>query len=156
MKFLYKNILTAVVVFILSGVVASILPSNHVLAGGGSGITTPQEIFGTIQKPVGVSELDDESGGEIGLLLFVSNLIRVATVIAGLWVMVNFVLAGYQYITSAGDSGTQGKVRDQITMSVVGLVLIVSAYMITALISTLLFGDPNYILNPTIPGPTAP
>jgi hypothetical protein len=64
-------------------------------------------------------------------------------------------MAGWMYITNSGDSNVHGKVRDQITNSVLGLIVIVLAYTITALLGLLLFGRADYFLNPTIPTPTA-
>lgn len=111
------------------------------------------DIFGTIQKPQGVAQFDASSGGEIGVLLFLSNLLRVGTVIAGIWVMFNIIFAGWMYITNNGDSGVHEKVRTSITNSVIGLIVIVLAYTISAGIGLLLFGDAGYFLNPTIPTP---
>jgi len=114
------------------------------------------DIFGEIKAPVGVEEYNTGSGAVAGFgaLVFFSNMIKVATVGAGIFVMVNFIMAGYIYITSAGDTGAHKKVSDKITMSIIGLVLIVSAYTIAGLIGLILFGDASYILSPTVQGPT--
>jgi hypothetical protein len=109
--------------------------------------------FGTIVAPAGVERYDQAAGG-IGLLLFMSNLIQIATVVAGVWVMFNFITAGYMYVTSNGDSGIHGKVSSKLTQSVIGLVIIVAAYGIAALVGLLMFGDATYFLNPDIPNPT--
>ncbi len=113
------------------------------------------EIFGTVEAPKGVAAFNEQAGGGIGLLIFISNMIKLGTVIAGIWVLFNFIQAGFTYITSSGDSGAHKKVTDQLTMSVIGLVIIVTAYTLIAVISLLLFGKADYILNPTICGPTA-
>lgn len=109
-------------------------------------------IFGTINAPAGVSEYNDQSGSDIGIILFASNVLKATTVIAGIWVMINFILAGWTYITSNGDSGAHAKVSSQLTMSVIGLLLIVGAYTIAALLGLIIFGDAGYILNPTFEG----
>ncbi len=113
------------------------------------------DIFGEVTKPDGVAAFDAAAGGgdSIGLLLFISNMIKLATVIAGIWVLFNLIVAGYEYITGAGDSGKHKKVRDYFTMSVIGLVIIASAYTIIALLGLLIFGDAGYILDPTLQGP---
>lgn len=115
-----------------------------------------QTIFGTIEKPAPIQALDTSSGGQIGLLLFFSNLFQLLTVIAGLWVLLNIVLAGFEYISSQGDSGAHAKVREKVTNSVLGIVLIVSAYTIVAIIGLLFFGEANYFLQPTLITPTTP
>lgn len=115
---------------------------------------TTTDIIGKVSPPPGVAAYNDQAGaGSIGILIFVSNLIRLGTVIAGIWVLFNFITAGYIYITSSGDSSAHKKVSDQLTNSVMGLVLIVVAYTIAGLLGLIIFGDPSYILNPSICGP---
>ena len=65
----------------------------------------------------------------------------------------NFIMAGYIYITGKGEAKSHEMVKDKITMSVVGLALIIGAYVITAVLSYLLWGDPGFILKPDISGP---
>ena len=115
----------------------------------------PQDFVGAIKKPEGLAAFDAQAGGgeSIGLLIFISNLIKVGTVVAGIWVLFNIIFAGWMYITSSGDSAVHGKVKDQITNSIIGLIVIVAAYTIVALIGLLLFGRADYFLNPTIPTP---
>lgn len=107
-------------------------------------------VFGTIDKPPGVDRFG--SDGENGILIFISNLLQLATVIAGLWVLLNFILAGFEYISSQGDSGAHAKVREKITNSVIGLVIIAVSYTLVAVIGLILFGDAAYFLNPTLIG----
>ncbi len=114
----------------------------------------PNSVFGSVEAPAGVALYDSNSGGDIGLILFASNLIKIATIVAGIWVLLNFIMAGYTYITSNGDTGAHKKVLEQISMSVIGLVLIVAAYTIAAILGLLIFGRADYILNPQICGPT--
>ena len=117
-----------------------------------------KDTFGSITAPAGVSDFNAATGDAangIGLFIFISAMIKISTVVAGLWVLYNFIQAGYMYIGAAGDSGTANKVKDKITMSVMGLVIIVAAYTVIAVLSFVLFGKPDYILNPTISGPTA-
>jgi hypothetical protein len=112
--------------------------------------------FGKVDPPKGVDLYNAKAGGgdAIGILLFVSNLVKLLTVIGGIWVMFNFVSAGLMYITSSGDKGVHTKVRDQMTMSIIGLILIVAAYTFIGIAGFLIFGDASYILNPKITGPT--
>lgn len=109
--------------------------------------------FGTIDAPPGVEQYNLAAGaGGIGLIIFLSMVIRIVTIVAGLYVFLNLITAGYDYI-SAGDSKAHQAVKDKISMSIIGLVIIVLSYVIIALISYILFGDPSYILSPTIMGP---
>lgn len=118
----------------------------------------PEDVFGTIDKPEGVAKYDalaQASGNaqSIGLLVFVSRIVQLLTIIGGIWVFINFILAGYEYITSNGDTGAHNKVKDRITMSIIGLVLISVAYTIMALLGLLLTGEADFFLNPQISGP---
>lgn len=106
--------------------------------------------FGSIDKPPGVAKFDTGEDGGIGVLNFFSALLQVATVIAGLYVLLNFILAGYEYITSQGDTGAHAKVRQNITNSVIGLVIIAISYMLVALLGLILFGSADYFLNPDL------
>ena len=113
------------------------------------------DIFGTIEAPVGVAAYDAQAGtGGLGLMIFFSNVIRLISIVAGLWVFVNFLLAGFTYVTAAGDSGATKKVYDKIIMSVIGLVIIASSYTIAGIASLLLFGRADFILNPSLIGVT--
>ena len=111
-------------------------------------------VFGNIDAPPGVAELNkDERAGEsgIGLLIFISNMIKMASVVAGVWVMFNFITAGFTYVTANGDSSAYSKIGEKLSLSVTGLLLIVAAYTIAGIISLLIFGDATYIINPQIP-----
>lgn len=109
-------------------------------------------VFGTIRQPAGTERFGGK--GEIGILAFVSLLIRIFTIIAGLIVLFNFIISGYTYLTSEGNPKAHETVKNQITYSVIGIVIIVSAYTITALLSLIFFGSATFILNPTITPPT--
>lgn len=126
---------------------------------GGSGGTTTgtagsgEDVFGTIDAPVGVAKYNAAAGENgIGLITFISTIIRIATIVAGVWVMFNFILAGWTYITSNGDSKANSDVVNKITYSVIGLVIIVASYTLAALVGLVLFGDAGYILNPSFTG----
>ncbi len=110
-------------------------------------------IFGNVTPPQGVQAYDAAAGGNIGLLLFLSNMIKLVTVGAGLFVVFNVVYAGIMYVSSMGDSSVHAKVRDQLTYSVIGLVLIAASYAIAILVGFIFFGDPGFIINPKVCGP---
>lgn len=109
-----------------------------------------QSFFGTIQPPPGVSNYGDLSSG--GLITFISNIIRLITIIAGIWSLFNLISAGYTYITSANDAKGIETAWRSIYMSLIGLLIIVGSFTITAIVSYLIFGDAGYILNPTLIG----
>ena len=141
-----KNILKRVfsIVLILSLFFVGISP---IRAEGDS-------VFGTIEAPDGVSKFNIEAGEEannIGLLLFVSNVIKLISIIGGIYVLFNFIFAGFTYITANGDSSAYSKIGEKLSLSVTGLILIVASYTIAGIIGLIIFGDATYIINPQIP-----
>lgn len=106
------------------------------------------DIFGQVNVPPGV---DQFTAGPGGLVQFISNLIKLVTVIAGVYGLFNIISAGYTYLSSGGNAKATEQAMNQLTYSLIGLMIIVGSFTITALISLLLFGDAFYILNPKIP-----
>ncbi|MEA2057011.1 MAG: hypothetical protein U9O78_04910 [Patescibacteria group bacterium] len=104
--------------------------------------------FGTIAQPPGVDKYNQEA--EIGIIVFMSNIIRLTTVVAGIWAFINFVLAGWIYLTNADSSDAGQKVSQKMINTLMGLLIVVLAYSIAGLFGLLIFGDATYILNPTI------
>ena len=98
-----------------------------------------------------MAQLNEQEESGIGIIVFISNVIKLLAVVAGLMVMFNFIIAGFTYITAGEDPGKIEKIGSKLTMSVVGLAIIVASYTIAALIGLLLFKDPTYIINPQIP-----
>lgn len=113
--------------------------------------------IGTIETPPGVDKYQDaakaKTGADIGILYFISNLVKVFAVVAGLWTVFNIVLAGYTYLTSSGDAKAHQQVQTQVTNSVIGLMLIVLTFTFGGLIGYIFFGDAGFILNPHLPTP---
>lgn len=116
------------------------------------------QIMGTVDPPPGVRLFPGATadGNGQGLILFMSNMIKLVSVIAGLYGLFNIISAGYTYLSSGGNAKATEQAMGQLTYSLIGLMIIVGSFTITALISLLLFGDATYILNPNIPTPTGP
>jgi hypothetical protein len=109
------------------------------------------DVIGNVKPPSFMT--GQYSSFQTGITAFISNLVKLITVIAGIFVLINLLLAGLQYISSQGDpKGVEGA-WNKIWMSLVGLVIIVAAFVITAIISYILFGDASFILNPKVYGP---
>ncbi len=110
------------------------------------------ELIGNINPPAGVGTTNIETGGieNIGILLMVSRLLQIVTVVASIWVAVNLIYAAYIYLSSGGKADSHQKVNNILTMSITGLLIIVSAYTFAGLIGLIFFGDASYLINPTI------
>lgn len=115
-------------------------------------------VVGGVQPPPAIVGWRFAGGGysEIGIINFLSMLVRLVTILGGIITMLNFVWAGLIYVTSAGSSDASSKVKDKLTYSIIGLVIIVSAYTGAGLIGLIFFGDASFILSPKLEGALAP
>lgn len=113
-----------------------------------------EDTIGPIDAPPGVDYQNARAGltdpNDVAIFFFLSNLLKVVNVIAGVWVAFNIVLAAFNYLSGQGSPDAHKKVRDKLTMSVVGLFILVIAYAAVAMLSMLFFGDASYILRPTL------
>ena len=101
------------------------------------GVTPPAPIQNFISK-------GGNSGG--GLTILVNNLIKIAIAGAGLYAVVNFILAGYQFFSAAGDSQKVTQAWAKIWQTLLGLAVIAAAFLLAALAGLLLFNDPKAFL----------
>jgi len=69
---------------------------------------------------------------------FLSTVIGFLTIIASIYFVVNFLIAGVSWVTASGDAGKIQSARDRMIQSTIGLVVIVGAYAIIGLIGTVL------------------
>lgn len=108
--------------------------------------------IGTIDEPPGVAAYNQAANvgeDESALLFFVSRMIRAVAIGAGLWTLVNVGMAAFTYITGQGNANSHEKVRNLLTYSAIGMILIVSAYTIGGILGLIFFGDAAFLLNPT-------
>jgi type IV secretory pathway VirB2 component (pilin) len=78
----------------------------------------------------------DESAGEVNILKLTAdevlqNGLNIVYFLAGVVAVIVIIIAGIYYATSAGDSGKITKAKNMILYSVVGIVIILSAFAIT-------------------------
>ena len=113
---------------------------------------------GAVTPPGGIGNFDlmaqiqstDSGGQNIGIIVFASNLLQLFAIIAGIWAMFNFSVAGYMYITAMSDAGVTEKVKEKVTMTAIGLAIIAGSYIIAGLIGLVMFGDATFIINPKL------
>lgn len=104
------------------------------------------QLGGTIEAPLKSTYANVDTG----FPELLSNIIRLATIFGGLLVLINFILAGYGFITATGDPK---KVQDswtKIWQSLVGLIIIVGALAFVSIAEAVFKID---ILQPKITGP---
>ncbi|OGJ16779.1 MAG: hypothetical protein A2632_01920 [Candidatus Pacebacteria bacterium RIFCSPHIGHO2_01_FULL_46_16] len=114
-----------------------------------------QGVIGGVTPPKAITTLnnlarirDGESVG-IGLIIFLSRVLRLFTIVTGLFVIANVILAAYAYIIESG-SDVKEKVKERFTMTAIGLAIIVGAYTLAAIIGLIFFGDATFILSPEL------
>ena len=104
--------------------------------------------LGTVTEPPGVDKFGSVADGGIAKLLNV--FISLLVVVAGLYFLFNLIFAGFQFISAGGDSKAVEAAWGKIWQSLVGLLIVATAFVLAAIFGWLLFGDPSAILNPTI------
>lgn len=115
-------------------------------------------VFGDIKNPLGnqFAGAAPYASVQEGLPLFLSNAVRIVTLGGGIWMFFNLLTAGLMYITSNGEAEKITKAWAMIYQSLIGLLIIVAAFAITGIMSLILFGKAETILNPVIYGPGTP
>lgn len=111
-------------------------------------------IIGGVEPPLAITGINTESGEEIGLIFFVSRVLNFANIIAGILVMLNFVVAGFTYVSSAGNSGNMAKINEKLYWSFLGMLVIVGSYTLAAIFGVVFYGDPTFIITPVLTGAT--
>lgn len=113
-------------------------------------------MFGNIQNPYGtagfnVSALNSSVPGA-GLIIFITNFYRLAIVVAGIYSLMNFILAGYGYLSAGGDVKVVQKSTERIWRSLLGLIIIVGSTIIAGIVGYILFGPSqwNILIRPVI------
>lgn len=101
--------------------------------------------FGTIQPPPSITGLST-GGPNSGIPNLVSIALKTLIVGAAVYALFNFVLAGYAYISAAGDPKSIQLATAKIWQSIIGLVVAAGAFLIAGVVGQLVFGDPNVIL----------
>lgn len=114
-------------------------------------------IFGDIKNPF--EKINPGSpyatgvGPNFGLIRFLNNILRLLFVVAGLYAFLNLIIAGFGFISASGDPKKISNAWAKIWQSLVGLLIIVSSFVLAAIFGQLIFGNPGAILNPQLYGP---
>jgi len=101
--------------------------------------------IGSIKNPTNYHSVKGE-----GLFTFLSNIFKFAAVAGGIYMIVQIIMAGFDYISASGDPKKIEIAGAKIWQSLLGLVIISSAFIIAGLVGR--FTGIN-ILNPQIYGP---
>jgi len=108
------------------------------------GITNP--VIGDL----GTNDSSVSSGGRF--IQYTVYLWRASITLGSLAVIAFFLLGAFEWITSGGDKTKVENARNKITSAVIGLVLLVSSFVLLSFLSKLLFAGEFDLLKLTVPG----
>lgn len=105
-------------------------------------------IFGEVKPPVAAY-------GDVftGFVPFLNNVLRLIFVIAGLYGLLNLIIAGLGFMSAGGDPKAIENAWNRIWQSLIGLIIVVASFLLAAILGYLIFGSPTAILVPQIYGP---
>lgn len=110
-----------------------------------------QNPFGTVTVPQAVSNFGSQPGPAIGKLIQFG--LRALVVGAGVYALFNLVLAGYSFMSAGDDSKKVSGAWAQIYQTMIGLAVSAGAFVLAAIFGQLLFNNPLFLLQPSIPTP---
>ena len=102
-------------------------------------------IFGNISNPTAYSSTNGS-----GLFTLLSNIFKLVGTIAGIFFVVQVIFAGFAYISASGDPKKAEAAWTKIWQSLLGLIIITSAFVIASFVGKITGVNP---LQPTIYGP---
>lgn len=111
-----------------------------------------KDFFGSFAPPPGIVEYS-ATGEVTGLVLFLSNILKIIIYAAGLFALINLLVSGIQYLGSSGNPEIIKQASARIWMSILGLVIIAASLILAAIIGLVFFNDPALLIKPVIPGP---
>jgi len=104
--------------------------------------------FGTIKAP-NTAFSGKTAGAAIGSLI--QLVIWVLIIGAGIYALINLVLAGYDFMSAGDDAKKVAGAWAKIWQTILGLTVAAGAFVLAAIFGQLLFGSASFILNPIIP-----
>jgi hypothetical protein len=102
-------------------------------------------IFGNIANPTAIVSTNGS-----GLFTLLSNLFKLAGVVAGIFFVFQIILAGFGYLSASGDPKKTEVAFAKIWQSILGLTIVAGAFVLASVIGSLTGIN---ILNPVIYGP---
>jgi len=103
-----------------------------------------QNPFGSIYAPPGVANFG--GGQAAGIADLLSVVIKTLIIVAAIYAVFNLVLAGYWYITAAGEPKRISDATAKIWHTVIGLIVAAGSVAIAALVGQIFFGSANAVL----------
>jgi type IV secretory pathway VirB2 component (pilin) len=102
-------------------------------------------LFGSINNPTKYASTNGS-----GLFIFLGNILKLIGTIAGILMVIQIITAGFDYISANGDPKKTEAAWTKIWQSLLGLIIIASAFIIASVVTRL---TGIQILNPVIYAP---
>lgn len=106
------------------------------------------QIFGTISPPDEINKLSNGTTNGDGLFILLNRIFTLIGVAAGIFFVIQILLSGFAYISASGDQKKTEAAWTKIYQSIIGLLIVSSAFVLTAVIGKLVGMDS--ILDPNI------
>lgn len=103
--------------------------------------------FGIISAPE--TALGNDPGLAIGKVI--QLVIWLLIIGAGLYALFNLITAGYDFMSAGDDAKKVAGAWAKIWQTLLGLAIAAGAFVLAAIFGQLIFGNPTFILNPSIP-----
>lgn len=91
------------------------------------------QIFGNIENPTNY-----QSTNGSGLFILLNNIFKISGVIAGIFFIFQLITAGYGYLSSNGDPKKTEAAWAKIIQSLIGLIIVASAFVIASVVGSFL------------------
>jgi hypothetical protein len=110
-----------------------------------------QQVIGKVKPPAHLGKFGTVEGGAIGSLLQV--IFNILIIGGGIYALFNFILAGYSFLSAGDDPQKVTNAWKKIWQSIIGLLFLVGAFVLGAIIGILIYGDATALISPSIPTP---
>jgi SNF family Na+-dependent transporter len=107
------------------------------------------EVIGNIPLPNPLQNFGDIKGGGLGK--FLNLIFQLLVIVAGIYALINLILAGYAFMSAGDDPKKVAGAWAKIWQTILGLAVAAGAFVLAAIFGQLIFGQWDFILNPKIP-----
>lgn len=108
------------------------------------------QIIGPIPRP---NALDNFGSVDPGLGKFLNLIFNILVVGAGVYALLNFLLAGYAFMSAGDEPKKIQGAWAKIWQTILGLVVTAGAFALAGIFGWLIYGRPDALLQPVIPTP---
>ncbi|RJR28638.1 hypothetical protein C4564_04740 [Candidatus Microgenomates bacterium] len=107
------------------------------------------DIVGGVKPPAAIARFKPIEGGAIGQLL--TMFVNLLIVGAGIYAVINFILAGYAFMSAGDDPKQIQGAWAKIYQTIIGLAVVAGSMVLAAIFGYLFYGSWDAILSPVIP-----